>query len=462
MVGSESSIEDMSSAELQALDNRVTLELGGELLQPAENEGRLLLDYITVDSFVPGMDGQVWRLLLHGCLDHTGPVVYSVYHAAFVQKVLSLPARVGPLAAQQYLRWYIIETLAANYHGPWMVQMAGSQERALLIQQFRCHRMLLKYAGRAFVAPYVRNFFTETVERDLRKLHRDLTNAYEFILQALRPLVPTFSFGAYDERGDRNSQANVTTSVDRGPFEIVMKSSDAYLNDAYENFSDMSADSFDNWIRLKAGFGHSDREKVTFPHVFSKRKEPIFFELVDVGDGSGVNDFRLLPDVVAVPFYHAEAPLVFKLGGLASFLSSALLALVVEKGFVDRGNFSWAEQADIPNRPADDCARRVVQALEQDSEETARLLEVAALQHVLKTQGRKDSVTLLADVPKLTGSQLLYAVWCHMQCGEVRGRQRCNAPLRELSSFADVFACPDEAPMRKVITCAASLLAERL
>ncbi|KAL1415608.1 hypothetical protein MTO96_006729 [Rhipicephalus appendiculatus] len=398
VVESEPSTADMTSAELRALDNRVTLELGGEILQPA-NEGRLLLDYDTIGSFVPGIDGQVWRLLLHGCLDHTGPLVYSVYHPAFVRKVLSLPARIGAPATQQYLRWYIIETLAANYHGPWMVEVAGGQERAFLNQQFKCHRMLLKYAGRAFVASYVRNFFTKTVERDLKMLHRDLKDAYEYLLQALRPLVPTFSFGAYDERHDHD-QRNGTTNMDRGPFEIVAKSSDAYLNDAYQNFSDMSADSFENWLRLKAGFRHSDRDKVSFPQVYSKRLEPMFFELVNNGDDGVVKDFRLLPDVIAVPFYHAEAPLVFKLGGLASLMSSALLALVMDKGFVDRGNVSWVGQAESQNRHVGECARRIVQELEQESEATVRLLEVAALQHVLKTQETGgDPAIVLADVP---------------------------------------------------------------
>lgn len=462
VVESEPSTADMTSAELRSLDNRVTLELGGELLQPAK-EGRLLFDYSTIGSFVPEIDGQVWRLLLHGCLDHTGPLVYSVYHPAFVRKVLSLPARIGAPAAQQYLRWYIIETLAANYHGPWMVEVAGGQERALLNQQFKCHRMLLKYAGRAFVAPYIRNFFTKTVERDLKMLHRDLTDAYEYLLQALRPLVPTFSFGAYDERHDRDNRRNGTTKMHRGPFEIVTKSSDAYLNEAYQNFSDMSADSFENWLRLKAGFGHSDRDKVSFPQVYPKRLAPMFFDFVEKGDDGVVKDFRLLPDIIAVPFYHAEAPIVFKLGGLASLISSALLALVLDKGFVDRGNVSWAGQVAGQNRPVGECARRIVQALEQESEATARLLEVAALHHVLKTQeAGGDPAVVLADVPQLVGTQLQYAVWCYLQCGEVRGRHRCNAPLRELPSFADAFACPADAPMRKAITCAGTVLAERL
>lgn len=460
---SQPSIDDMTSAQLRGLDNRVTLELGSELLQPEETEGRQLYDHATVGSFVPGIDGQVWRLLLHACLDHAGPLVYTVYHAAFVRKVLSLPAKIGATAAQQYLRWYVIETLAANYHGPWMVEVAGSQERALLNQQLKCHRMLLKYAGRAFVAPYVRNFFTEAVERDLRTLHRNLTYAYEYILQVLRPLVPAFSFGAYDERHGHDSQKNRTINVDRGPFEIVAKSSDAYLDDAYQNFSDMSADSFENWLRLKAGFSHSDRDKVTFPQVYSKRLGPIFYELVDNGDDGGAKDFRLLPDVIAVPFYHSEAPLVFKLGGLASLMSSALLALVVDKGFIDRGNVSWAGQAYTQSHPVSECARRVVQALEQESEATTRLLEVAALRHVLKTQERGEAAAaFLADMPQLSGPQLQYAVWCYLQCGEARGRHRCNAPLRDHPSFAEVFTCPAAAPMRKAATCAATLLAERL
>ncbi|XP_070385155.1 neprilysin-1-like [Dermacentor albipictus] len=462
-VGPQFSTEDMTSAQLLGLDNRITLELGGELLQPEEYEGRELYDHITVGSFVPGIYGQVWRLLLHACLNHTGPLVYTLYHAAFVRKVLSLPTRIGAPAAQQYLRWYVIETLAANYHGPWIVEMAGSKERALLHQQFKCHRMLLKYAGRAFVAPYVRNFFTEAVERDLRTLHRDLTDAYEYLLQALRPLVPAFSFGAYDERHGHDSQKNGTISVNRGPFEIVEKSSDAYLDDAYQNFSDMSADSFENWLRLKAGFSHSDRDKVTFPQVYSKRVEPMFYEFVESGDPNGVKDFRLLPDVIAVPFYHAEAPLVFKLGSLASLMSSALLSLVVDKGLVDRENVSWAGQAYNQSHPTSECARRVAQALEQGSEVTTRLLEVAALRHVLKARVRgEDAAAFLAGMPQLSGSQLKYAIWCYLQCGEVRGRHRCNAPLREHPSFANVFACPAAAPMRKAATCAATLLAERL
>ncbi|KAH9372737.1 hypothetical protein HPB48_022635 [Haemaphysalis longicornis] len=68
-------------------------------------------------------------------------------------------------------------------------------------------------------------------------------------------------------------------------------------------------------------------------------------------------------------------------------------------------------------------------------------IALAAVVAALKNHTNGVDQMTLKEAPELSGTQLLFVAWCHLQCGRAYGQQLCNKPLRELHSFFKVFKC---------------------
>lgn len=162
------------------------------------------------------------------------------------------------------------------------------------------------------------------------------------------------------------------------------------------------------------------------------------------------HDFSLMPYALTQPAYHVDAPASLKFGGLGSQVALAFFELLfrdqqIEPTTLDTKLGCFLDAALVPMESAI--------PLEARMDILIRAASLGVLWLAFKLETANLEPQPIVELTSISSDQLLFIMWCHMQCGDPFAEFTCNMPLRHSTRFPDAFSCPQGSFMRSSRSC---------
>ncbi|KAH9372631.1 hypothetical protein HPB48_016325 [Haemaphysalis longicornis] len=430
--------EKIPYAVWQRADDKVTndwlrkLPTGEKKMKPQSWDESDMYEKVTI------MSRDDWATLLNTYFGNPMPLTFRVLSPDLFSSFAGLPNLVGHDMARPYYRWYMVEVLAGAVYAPWITRRHPDYNSALQHQRRKCFAILETSAGYAFLAPYVRNTFSTEVTDDIVSLLRQVRGAYGKL---------------FARTGNFSKMANLLPSYSTDSGHVLDFLDDATLEERYYHYEAMTTDPLDNWRRLKTGLESSVHGDVTMDAPGDVINHLRFYIPLNPHQ-----DFILRPDVAVLPYFDPRMPPVLKLAGLGSIMAYAMTDAIYA------AKYNWTDGERKTWDSSISCIRHWVSSVSDSPEgqldllkRTLALATVVLAQQKLAVESESGAI-VLKDLPELSGTQLLFVAWCHLECGKKHGLRRCNVPVEDLPSFAEAFKCKEGARMRAFELCTQDLL----
>ncbi|KAH9372576.1 hypothetical protein HPB48_016478 [Haemaphysalis longicornis] len=429
--------EKIPYAVWKRADDNVANDWFGKLPTGEKKKGSKNWTELDIDQAPGNMGRDDWATLLDTYFGNPMPLTFRVHSPDLFSSFAGLPSLVGHDMARAYYRWYMVEVLAGAVYAPWITRRHPDYNSALKHQRRYCFAILEKSAGYAFLAPYVSKTFSTEVTDDIVSLLRQVRGAYGKL---------------FARSGNFNKIVNLlpSYSTDSGRvLDFFRVLDDVTLDRRYAHYEDMTSDPLDNWRRLRIGLTKSFYGDVTMDAAGDVIKRLRLYTCDNLN-----LDFALRPDVAVIPFFGTRMPAVLKLAGLGSIMASAMTDAVYA------AKYKWTQRdIDAWNRSSA-CMKQkgLPDGSGNEFDPLKRTLALAAVVMAQEKVTGESGAVVLRDLLELSSTQLLFAAWCHLECGKAFGPKLCNDPIRELPSFGEAFKCSADAPMGTNSPCTSDLM----
>lgn len=169
-------------------------------------------------------------------------------------------------------------------------------------------------------------------------------------------------------------------------------------------------------------------------------------------DATFFNGFRVNPQLLAFPWYEADAHVGILLGGLGARLAAAVFYDYVERTNGSNSTFYADNQRCLSSNNTTSGGA----AGDVDTDLQGAVAAAAVVADVYKEVARNaDRAWTEREPPSpWTGEGVTFAFFCWLNCGDAqRGPLMCNTPAMHSRDFGRVFGCPAGSRMNPVKKC---------
>ncbi|KAK8769203.1 hypothetical protein V5799_014331 [Amblyomma americanum] len=397
---------------------------------------------------LPFVSEAEWADLLESCCGLASRHIrYRFHRPAFLKEYFALPTKLGPVAAQQYLRWFVMATHIPVFDAASFVSRYGNSARATAERSRFCFRVVRSAMGEAFTCQTVLRSFHKDVVANIENLLPLVYAGFVSVFKKNAWFKPAFHVPDY-----RNDSGLV--------FGILEACKPARLEETYAEYGDMTGSFIENWRRVALAMLARLKDSHVVLSAEEHEEARVHYEdKVFAAESPYYRtrplsaDFELLPEASALPSFGDEGPLALRLAVAGAVAADALASLLFQEydewdsesrqEFAVQVRCHLGRRITLPElRPAQ---RRVMH----------RFLSLMALASAVQDSEEQHHRQGVQGLPRgLRGIRSLFAAWCLQHCGRPGGREACNRPLAEMMLFHNAFFCGPPDTMWKDDACA--------
>lgn len=162
------------------------------------------------------------------------------------------------------------------------------------------------------------------------------------------------------------------------------------------------------------------------------------------------HDITLVPYSLLQPVYDINAPASLNYGGLGSEVALAFFELLFHSQQIQPLVLESKMRCFL------DTARAPIELalpLEVRKNILMRAASLEVLWFAFKLDTANSPPALLVEMTSVSAEQLVFVMWCYMQCGDPFAEFMCNLPLRHSTRFPAVFRCSEVSYMKSSHSC---------